>query len=164
MRIKYKSLAHPAPLPFRSVVRKPFFSKISLMIIRWMTLSANLMLALAVLVNWMFGNYKDLISISWLGCWIFNSAGMAWPSGGCNTVSSAESALFPPTVKITHSGDNTGTDEAWFTLWLDDGGCCKQTLPLIFKQVIMHRSLHSHQQKVICLFSFFISISFLLFT
>lgn len=33
-----------------------------------MTLSANLMLALTVLVNWMFGNYKDLISISWLGC------------------------------------------------------------------------------------------------
>lgn len=36
-----------------------------------MTLSANLMLALPVLVNWVFGNYKDLISISGSGCWIF---------------------------------------------------------------------------------------------
>lgn len=45
-----------------------FLREIPLTVMRPTTLSANLLSALPVLVNWVFGNYKALISIGRLGC------------------------------------------------------------------------------------------------
>lgn len=68
------------------------------------TLSANLTSALPVLVNWVFGNYKDLISIRRLGIVEFlKSSGMVRPLGCRNSISSAESGFFCPPAHSQHN-------------------------------------------------------------
>lgn len=104
-----------------------FLQEIPLRVMRWMTLSANLVSALPVLVNWEFGNYKDLISISRLGWWIFKQLRYGFVPKGAITVShqlnqppNPPSPPHPPpppptcTVKIIYHLDWRWKDETWF--------------------------------------------------
>lgn len=80
-----------------------FLQEIPLRVMRWTTLSANLVSALPVLVNWEFGNYKDLISISRLGWWIFKQPRYGFVPQGAITVSHQLNQLSPPHM---HSQNN----------------------------------------------------------
>lgn len=97
-----------------------FLQEILLRVMRWTTSSANLVSALPVLVNWEFGNYQDLISISRLGWWIFKQLRYGFAPQGAITVSHQLNQLSPQTctVKIIYHLDWRGTDETWFTLRL----------------------------------------------
>lgn len=59
--------------------KRHFLWEIPLTVIHRMTLSANPVSALPVRLNWVFGNYKDRISISRLGCWIFKQSRYGFP-------------------------------------------------------------------------------------
>lgn len=80
-----------------------FLQEIPLRVMRWTTLSANLVSALPVLVNWEFGNYKDLISISRLGWWIFEQLRYGFVPQGAITVSHQLNQPLPPNM---HSQNN----------------------------------------------------------
>lgn len=77
-----------------------FHQEIPLRVMRWTTLSANLVSALPVLVNWEFGNYKDLISISRLGWWIFKQLRYGFVPQGAITVSHQLNQLSPSNMQV----------------------------------------------------------------
>lgn len=80
-----------------------FLQEVPLRVMRWTTLSANLVSALPVLVNWEFGNYKDLISISRLEWWIFKQLRYGFVPQGAITVSHQLNQLSLPNM---HSQNN----------------------------------------------------------